>query len=253
MAKKTTDKKTRVNPDEMFKELDALKEQTQPKEADAAADAETEGKATASAKSSLKPKRKARARGKKYQEKRSLVDKTKSYSIIEAVELLKKMSYSRFVGTVEAHLQVKDAGVSATFTYPHSTGKSVRAAIVNEEIIENLTKGIIDFDILIARPEDMKNIAKFARILGPKGLMPNPKNGTVTPTPDKRKKELEAGAITLKTEKKAPLVHTIIGKLSMDDAQLVANVEALLKAFENKAVKLYLCASMSPSVRVSIS
>ncbi len=251
MAKKTADKKPRVNPDEMFKELDALKEQTQPKEADAAEKESAKADEPASAKGSLKA-RKARARGKKYQEKRSLVDKTKSYPVAEAVELLKKMSYSRFVGTVEAHLQVKDAGVSATFTYPHSTGKSVRAAIVNEEIIENLTKGIIDFDILIARPEDMKNIAKFARILGPKGLMPNPKNGTVTPTPDKRKKELEAGAITLKTEKKAPLVHTTIGKLSMDDAKLVANVEALLKAFENKAVKLYLCASMSPSVRVSL-
>jgi large subunit ribosomal protein L1 len=245
MAKKTTDKKPHTNPDDMFKQRDALK-------AEAAGETPQAQATPSETTPEVKAKKKGRVRGKKYQEKRSIVDKTKEYSIAEAVELVKKMSFSRFDGSVEAHLQVKEAGLNATLTYPHSTGKTVRAQIVSEEVIENISKGIIDFDVLIARPEDMKNIAKFARVLGPKGLMPNPKNGTVTPTPDKRKKELEAGAVTLKTEKKAPLIHTVVGKTSMGDQELVNNIQTLINAFENKALKLYICASMSPSVRVAI-
>ena len=251
MAKKTTERKPRINPDDMFKELDALKAAEQA--AKGGSTEKTNPNETAEeAKQAKKAAKKSRTRGKKYQEKRALVDKTKEYNALEAVELLKKMSFSKFVGTVEAHLEVKETGVSATLTFPHSTGKSVRAEIVSDELLEKISKGIIEFDVLIARPEDMKNIAKFARVLGPKGLMPNPKNGTVTPTPEKRKIELEAGAVTLKTEKKAPLVHTVIGKLSMTEKELADNIQALLTAFENKAVKLYIAASMSPSVRVIV-
>ncbi|MEO8581662.1 MAG: hypothetical protein ABI425_03705 [Patescibacteria group bacterium] len=251
MAKKTTERKPRINPDDMFKELDALRAADQKAaKGDSKEEISTEdGSAPAEAK---KAKKKSRVRGKKYQEKRSLVDKTKEYSVTEAVELLKKMSLSKFVGTVEAHLELKEAGVNATLTFPHSTGKSVRAEIVTEELLEKIAKGILDFDILISRPEDMKNLTKYARVLGPKGLMPNPKSGTITPNPEKRKKELEAGAVTLKTEKKAPLVHTVVGKLSMTEKELAENIQALLTAFDTKAVKLYICASMSPSVRVMV-
>ena len=212
---------------------------------------QTEGEKVAE-KAEKKKAKKSRVRGKQYQQKRGLVDKTKTYSSTEAVELIKQMSFSKFTGSLEAHLEVKEAGASATLTFPHSTGKSVRAEIVTEELLEKIGKGVIEFDVLIARPEDMQNIAKFAKVLGPKGLMPNPKNGTITPTPEKRKKELEAGAVTLRTEKKAPLVHTTVGKLSMDTKELAANVDALVKAFDVKVVKLYLAASMSPSVRVTI-
>lgn len=248
MAKRSTEKKPRINPDDMFKELDALRAAESGKgDADAKKTASEDG--TGEVK---KAKKVARVRGKKYQAKRSLVDKTKEYSPADAVELIKRLSFSKFVGSLEAHLQVKEAGTSATITFPHSTGKTIRAEIVTEELLENIAKGIIEFDILIARPEDMKNLAKHARTLGPKGLMPNPKNGTVTTTPEKRKKELEAGAVTLKTEKKAPLVHVLVGKLSMDNKALEENITALLNAFENKAVKLYISASMSPSVRVIV-
>ena len=99
----------------------------------------------------------------------------------------------------------------------------------------------------------MGKITKFAKILGPKGLMPNPKNGTLTANPEKKKKELEAGSFTLKAEKKAPLMHLSVGKISLETKQLVENIEALLKALSGKALKLSLCASMSPSVRVDLS
>lgn len=196
--------------------------------------------------------KKVHFRGKKYTEARGLVDKTKEYSIPEAIELIKQMSFTKFTGSVEAHLQVKEAGVSATLTFPHSTGKTVRVAIVDEEVLSEIQKGIINFDVLVAKPADMKDLTKFAKVLGPKGLMPNPKNGTLTPNPEAKKKELEAGAVTLKTERKAPLVHTIVGKVDMETKQIAENVESLLKAFVGKTVKLYLCGSMTPSVRVAI-
>lgn len=194
----------------------------------------------------------SRKRGKKYTHARSLVDKTIEYPVDQAIELVKKMSYSKFDGSIEAHVEVKEAGISATITYPHSTGKTVRVAVVSEELIEQLNKGVIDFDVLLAKPADMKLLTKFARLLGPKGLMPNPKSGTLTPNPEAKRKELEAGAVTLKTERKAPLVHTIIGKVSMDTKDLQENLEALLKGFEHRIVRIKICASMSPSVRVAV-
>lgn len=194
----------------------------------------------------------ARNRGAKYVAARSRVDKTKAYDLTAAIDLVKTMSYAKFDASIEAHLQVREAGISATVQFPHSTGKSVTAAIVSQELLEKLDKGIIDFDILIAKPDDMKQLAKYARTLGPKGLMPNPKNGTVTPNPEAKKAALESGAVTVKSERKAPLVHVVVGKVSANTADIAANVEALLKAFVGKTGKLSLSATMSPSVRVAM-
>lgn len=193
-----------------------------------------------------------RSRSKKYTVARSKVDKTKKYPLTQALELLKEMSYSKFDGSVEAHVQVREAGVSANLTYPHKTGKSVNVAIVSEDVLAQIAKGEINFDVLLAKPADMRDLTKFARVLGPKGLMPNPKTGTVTPNPEAKKKELEAGAITVKTERKAPLVHTIVGKTSMTTEQLAENIQVLLKAFSGKVLKLKLSATMSPSVTVEL-
>lgn len=197
-------------------------------------------------------KKVSRTRSARYQAARSQIDKTKSYDVAQAVELLKKLSYTKFDGSIEAHVQLKEVGLQATVTLPHSTGKSINVAIFDEEIGADLTKGVVNFDILLAKPADMKNLAKFARLLGPKGLMPNPKNGTVTANPEARKKELEGGAMTVKTERKAPLMHVVVGKVSMKPEQVVANVEALLKPFTGKILRMYLTASMSPSVRVTV-
>lgn len=222
----------------------AKQEETQP---------EVEDAETAPTPAPAKKTAKARARGKKYADKRSLVDKTKTYPLAEAVELIKRMSYTKFDGSVEAHAQVKEAGLAVTLTYPNSTGKSIKVAIVSPEVLKQIEQNNIDFDVLLAKPEDMKLLTKHARSLGPKGLMPNPKNGTLTPDPEKKKKSLEAGAITLKTEKKAPLMHTVIGKVSMPTEQLTANIETLIKSLDTKLVKLYLAGTMTPSVRVELS
>lgn len=191
-------------------------------------------------------------RSKKYVSKNSQVDKTIKYELSKAVEMVKKLSYTKFDGTVEAHLIVREAGITANVSFPHSTGKSIRAAIFSEALIEELTNGVINFDVLIATASDMPKLTKFAKLLGPKGLMPNPKSGTLTTNPEGKKKELEAGKVNLKTEKKAPLMHVGIGKVSMDSAKLVENAQTLLDALQGKVLKLTLSATMSPSVKVII-
>lgn len=197
------------------------------------------------------PKKAKRLRGKKYQAVRAKVDKSKSYNPAEAVELVKKLSYSKFVGSLEAHLVVKEVGQNVDLALPHSTGKSVKVAIVDAALLSDIEAGKIDFDVLVASPEFMPKLAKFARVLGPKGLMPNPKNGTLTPKPEIKKKELEAGKFNLKTEKKAPLMHLSIGKMDMSSKELTENLEALLKVLNGKLLKVSIAASMSPSVKVN--
>jgi large subunit ribosomal protein L1 len=192
------------------------------------------------------------SRSKKYQTVRSQVDKTKTYDAFAAIELVKKMSYSKFGGSVEAHGVMRDIGEVGKLTFPHSTGKTVRVAIVDDELLAKIEAGTLDFDVLVAAPQFMPKLAKLAKILGPKGLMPNPKNGTLTPKPENKKKELEAGSIVIKTEKKAPLIHLTVGKTTMDTKELVENLDTLTKIAKGKLLKLSICASMSPSVRVKV-
>lgn len=192
-------------------------------------------------------------RSKKYVSARSLVDKTKLYDTFAAVELLKKLSYSKFDGTVSADIVVKDAGTQVDVAFPHTTGQVVRVEIATEELLKEIEAGNINFDVLISPPAMVPKLAKFARVLGPRGLMPNPKNGTITPNPEKKKKELESGKTAVKTEKKQPVMHITIGKTSMETKALVENVSALIEALGTKAVRLSLSASMSPSVKVKIN
>lgn len=191
-----------------------------------------------------------RVRGKKYISAKSKLDKTKKYKLDKAIELVKNLSYSKFEGTVEAHLVAKEAGISANISFPHSTGKSVKVAIFSDKLIKEIEANNINFDILIATPSDMAKLTKFARILGPKGLMPNPKSGTLTTNPEGKKKELEAGKVMVKTERKAPLVHIGVGKTNMSVENLADNVTALLDGFKGRVEKLSLCSTMSPGVKV---
>jgi len=193
-----------------------------------------------------------KVRGKKYQAVRAKLDKSKLYPVKEAVELVKKLSYSRFVGSVEAHIVVRETGDSINLALPHSTGQSVKVTIVDAQVLSDIEAGKLDFGILVAHPEFMPKLAKFAKVLGPKGLMPNPKNGTLTPNPELKKKELEAGKFSLKTEKKAPLMHLIIGKTDMSSADLTANIEALVKALKGKILKLVISPSMGPGIKVAV-
>ncbi len=193
------------------------------------------------------------ARSKKYAAVRSQVDKTKFYDPFAAIELVKRLSYSKFEGTVTIDLVVKEGTTQVDVTMPHSTGKAIRVAIASDELIKEIETGTINFDVLVASRQFVPKLAKLAKILGPKGLMPNPKNGTITDNPEGKKKELEGGKMTFKAEKKQPVMHITIGKTSMDTQALVENLQAVSKALELKLIRMTVSATMSPGVKVKFA
>jgi large subunit ribosomal protein L1 len=196
---------------------------------------------------------KNKPRSKKYRAVRSKVDKSKQYDPFSAIELVKKLSYSEFVGTITAHLELRKKGLRFNLELPHSTGKKLNVAIVDEKVIEKIKEGNIDFDVLLCHPKDMSKITKYARILGPQGLMPNPKAGTLTPNPKLKKEELESGVIQIKTERKAPLIHIVIGKTDMPTKELTENLQAIIKTVNDKLKKLSIAATMSPGIKIKFS
>lgn len=212
--------------------------------------AEEPAQAELTEKKAVTPKR---ARSKKYVQARSQVDKTRKYELSEAVATVKRLSYSKFDGTISMDAVVKETGTVGLLTLPNSTGKEVKVAIVDEDLLKEIEAGNLDFDYLVSKPQYMPQLAKHARVLGPKGLMPNPKNGTVTPKPEIKKAELEKGTYNLKTEKKRPVIHVTIGKVSMDDAKLVENIQAVLDLTKGKIKSATIAATMSPSVKLDIS
>lgn len=242
-------KKEKPKAEKVTKEVEVVNEV----KAEAVTEAEVvETKDVAEVKTEAKTTKKVRSH--KYTKARSQVDKTKNYPLAQAVELLKKTSYSKFVGTVSVDAIVRDQKLNTQITFPHSTGKSVRVAIANETTIAELESGNINFDVLVASPDMMPKIAKYARVLGPKGLMPNPKNGTVSPNPEKRAKELSNGSVRIKTEKKDPLIHVTIGKTNQPDQELIDNISHLIKIIDPRSIlKLVITSTMAPGIKVDVS
>jgi large subunit ribosomal protein L1 len=189
----------------------------------------------------------------------SLVDKNKKYKLAEALELLEKLKRVKFDETVELHVNTHEKGVSGSFTLPHGTGKQTRVLIANqtedpqgvEDLIKKIEAGQIEFDVLIATPDAMPKLAKVARVLGPRGLMPNPKNGTVTPKPLEAAKVFEGGQMNFKTESKFPLLHLTVGKASFGDKKLTENIKVVIAAVKTKNIKaLTLKSTMSPGLKI---
>ncbi len=194
--------------------------------------------------------------GRQYKTAVILVDKSKTYPVSEAVALVKKTSFSKFDGAVEAHINTLEKNLRGIVSLPHGTGKTVRVKIADEKLVTDLEKSgpaAIDFDILVAAPAMMPKLAKVAKILGPRGLMPNPKTNTISDQPEKLAKELSAGQSQYKTETDFPIIHTVIGRVSFDDKKLTENFAALIKAINPQKIRsVYLKATMGPSVKVQI-
>lgn len=223
-------------------------------------------------------------RSKRYQENAKKLEKNKIYHIDEAIELLKSFKNSRFDETVEAHFNLNinpdksEQQVRGGVELPHGTGKSVKVAVFadnekavtdakkagaavvgGDELVEKLQKkGRIDFDVAVATPEMMPRLAKIAKILGPKGLMPNPKNETVTQDVVKTIKSLLGGRINFKNDKTGN-VHVAIGKVTFETGALKDNYEKLIKALEKirpsgvkgKFVKsVVLSSTMGPGIKL---
>lgn len=195
-----------------------------------------------------------KVRSEKYKTAKAKFDNVKTYPVAEAISLIKDASYSKFDGTMELHLIVKKVGISAQVALPHAAGRVKKIEVADEKTLEKLKTGKIDFDILVATADMMPKLVPFAKLLGPRGLMPNPKNGTLV-TDIKKAGAFSASTVTLKTEKEAPLIHTVVGKVSQKDTELKENIQAIFKALggSDQILKVYLKSTMSPSVKVAIS
>ena len=195
----------------------------------------------------------AKIRGKKYQAAKKKIDVTKYYPLKEAVKLVKETSFSKFDGKVEAHVTVFDIGNVGEITFPHLESVGKKVVVLNDTILAEIKDGKVNFDILIATPSTMPKLLPFAKTLGPKGLMPNPKNGTLTDDTESAVKKLSVAKTIVKTEKKSPVIHIIVGKVSQPIEELTANIDELIKVVKsNKIKKLALCATMGPCVKVEV-
>lgn len=183
----------------------------------------------------------------------SMVDKAKFYPLSDALKILSEFKKSKFDETVELHVNTNIDSVSVSVTLPHGTGKKVRIAIADDKLIERIESGKIDFDMLVASPSIMPKLAKVAKILGPRGLMPNPKNGTITDKPQDLIKKYEAGQINIKTETKAPLIHLTVGKISFGEKKLADNITSIIGAIKKENIqKIVLKSTMSPSIKIKL-
>ncbi|MBI2034125.1 MAG: 50S ribosomal protein L1 [Candidatus Levybacteria bacterium] len=205
-------------------------------------------------KAKTKKQAKKRTRSKRYDVAAKLVDKTKKYSLSEALALLPKLHIAKFDESIELHINTLEQGVSGIVSLPHGTGKKIRVVIADDKLIEDIIKEKINFDILLAEPSMMAKLAKVAKILGPRGLMPNPKNGTITANPEDAIKKFKAGQIRFKTETKAPIIHLTVGKISFGEKKLTDNITTILNAVQKQKIKnVTLKSTMSPGIKLDIS
>lgn len=224
-------------------------------------------------------------RSKKYQEAAALIEKGKAYPINEAVALVKQTSKVNFDASVDVVFKLgldtrhADQQLRGAVVLPHGTGKTKKVLVVTQgakgeeakaagadvvggkEILEEIQKGWLDFEVMIATPDMMAELGKLGRILGPKGLMPNPKTGTVTMDVAKAVQETKAGKVTYRTDKDGN-VHMPIGRVSFDDEKLAENFrtvyDLLLKVKPSSAKGVYMknvviSTTMGPSVKVQSS
>ena len=224
-------------------------------------------------------------KGKKYRAVYAKVDPTKAYSLDEALALAAETSPTKFDASVEAHIVLgvdprqADQNIRATVTLPHGTGKTIRvAAFVSDDdatatlkagadvagedaITALLDKEKLDFDVLIATPQFMPKLGKYARLLGPRGLMPNPKSGTVSANPAQAVKEAKAGKVEYRVDKQA-IVHLAFGKVSFGGDKLTENARAIFASLQNVKpstlknayiTSVHVTTTMGPGIKVDTS
>ncbi len=221
-------------------------------------------------------------RGKRYLKMSERLEKNKEYTALEAIKLMKNISRCGFEESLEVavslNIKPKERGerVRGTVVLPHGTGRKLRVLVFakgdkaeearkagadwvgDEEVVARIEKGWLDFDAVVASPESMKNVAKLGRILGPRGLMPSPKVGTVSERPSEVVNELKKGKIEYKNDASGG-IHTSIGKISFTENAVLENLKALLRALKKdrpSTVKgtyfrsISLCSTMGPGIRV---
>ncbi|MCI0487921.1 MAG: 50S ribosomal protein L1 [Blastocatellia bacterium] len=223
--------------------------------------------------------------GKKYRDAAEQVDRNHLYSVDEAIELAKKIAYAKFDETVEVEMNLgvdprkADQMVRGTVVLPNGLGKSKRVVVITsaekveeareagadeiggEDIVDRIKGGWLDFDALIASPDMMRSVGQLGKILGPRGLMPNPKTGTVTFDVGRAVRETKAGKIEFRVDKTG-VIHAPVGKVSFDRERLVENAKTLIEAVvrakpttaKGKYVKsASISSTMGPGIRLNTS
>ncbi len=222
---------------------------------------------------------------KRHTESLKKVEKGKAYSLKEAVAILKECPKPKFDESVEISLKLgvdpkkSDQQVRSTVMLPHGTGKSVRIVVLakadkakdaldagaahagDQELIDKIKGGWVDFDALVATPDMMREVGKLGKVLGPRGLMPTPKGGTVTTDVKKAVNELKKGKIEFKVDKSS-VINNFVGKLSFSEEQILENIESLISAISRlkpSSAKgqflrsLFVASTMGPGIKIDLN
>ena len=252
-----------------------------------AGDTTPQGDAVANIEKGPAPKTRplAERKSKAYKKVAKLVDKTKSYSLAEALELATQTATTKFDSTVEMHVRLgvdpkqADQNIRTTVTLPNGTGKDIKVAALvtdddiaaakdagadfagEEEVMKMLEKENLAFDVLVATPQLMPKLGRYARLLGPRGLMPNPKAGTVSANPVQAIKEAKAGKVEYRVDKQG-IVHLGIGKVSFGPEKLLENANVFVNSLKaarpttlkgNYIISASIATTMGPSIKVELA
>lgn len=261
LEEKKPRKKVNPNP-----ELEVKESKVKESEASKEPKVEKEVKKSKSSKASVK-KGKAKYRSKKYLEAAEKVEKSKRYGITEAVDLAKQTSYSKFDGSLELHLNTSSKNIRGLVSLPFASGKKLKilafgrgaeesgADIVGDDAkLNEIIKGVTGFDVIVTTAEWMPKLARAAKILGPRGLMPSPKNGTITEDLKKAVTEIQSGKVEYKTQKDSQVIHLSVGKVSQETEQVIQNTKILFNAIgKTRIKKAVISPSMGMGVKIDVA
>ncbi|HLC88181.1 MAG TPA: hypothetical protein VJG66_03970 [Patescibacteria group bacterium] len=227
--------------------------------------AETTAKKTKASKAAVK-KGKAKYRSVKYKAAAEKVEKSKKYPLTEAIEAAKNSSYSKFDGSLELHINTNVKNARGLVSLPYASGKKLKvlafgkgaedsgADIIGDDAkLNEIIRGVTAFDVIVTTAEWMPKLARAAKVLGPRGLMPSPKSGTITTDLKKAVTEIQSGKVEYKTQKDSKVIHLSVGKVSQNPDEIAANIKILFNAIgKTKVKKAVISPSMGMGVKVDL-